>query len=160
MKYDFLLKLSMCVLIIFTCLQYTVQVKKKSRFQVKVKLRNRVQGKSGIQTVVKIKNNKKDGPLLWGTTTEDDILERFLKNERSGYNNNNYHNENINNFSSQFTNSGNSISSENQKSKTFRSVSPYEDSTRNSNGKVYSQIFKTNHNGNFHPGYYGKSRLT
>jgi hypothetical protein len=50
---------------------------------------------------------------------------------------------------------------ENQKSKTFRSVGPKEDTTVNRNGQRYSQLYSNNgSNGRKTPGYYGSSRLT
>ena len=55
---------------------------------------------------------------------------------------------------------GGTILSENQKSKTFRSVGPFEDSTKYYNGKKYSQMYRTPVSRDTRSGYYGRSRLT
>ena len=54
------------------------------------------------------------------------------------------------------------IKSENQLSKTFRTVSPLEDTTTDYNVKKYHEMSKRNINHKVYPhsGYYGESRLT
>jgi hypothetical protein len=55
---------------------------------------------------------------------------------------------------------GKATLSDNQRSKTFRTVSPFEDSTVNFKGKKYSKLFKNLNPSNVKTGFYGKSRLT
>lgn len=52
------------------------------------------------------------------------------------------------------------FSSENKKSKTFKSVGPLVDSTVDNKGKKYSKLFKFISRKKIHSGYYGTSRLT
>ena len=49
---------------------------------------------------------------------------------------------------------------ENQKSPTFRTVGPNEDTTVNYKGKKYSDIYNNNNHKIIKAGFYGKSRLT
>jgi hypothetical protein len=56
----------------------------------------------------------------------------------------------------------NAVLDDNHKSKTFRTVGPLDNSTVNSNGQKYSQLFNFNANRSISigSGFYGQSRLT
>lgn len=144
------------------------------------KTKNRFRFKSKIRNVLKSKNTKKDGPLVWDILTEDKTLEGILKNERYFLNDSTNANDPpltiVNNVNTIKNNNekqtqqqninelpiflgGNVPLSENQKSKTFRPVGPFEDSTVNWKGKKYSKMYKVE-NRNISPGFYGRSRLT
>jgi hypothetical protein len=49
---------------------------------------------------------------------------------------------------------------ENHKSQTFRTVGPFDNSTINTSGQKYSQLFNNNTPRNINSGFYGGSRLT
>ena len=127
--------------------------------------------------------NKKDGPMNWNSIGYDGILDGLLKNERkqtSLENTQIENNHNVNNYSTYgrlmshiqtgspafISTSSKLISqskSENQKSKTFRTVSPFEDSTKDTHGNKYSVMYRRNSSFRGHQlqsGYYGSSRLT
>jgi hypothetical protein len=133
----------------------------------------------------KIKNKtKKDGPLSWNNLAYDGVLESLLKNERQQkslevQDNKSSKVQDMNSYSSMISGSHikkgkpaytflttntkvlSEAKSENQKSKTFRTVSPLEDSTKDQRGKKYSSIYKrVSRLHAIHPGYYGGSRLT
>jgi hypothetical protein len=129
-----------------------------------------------IREKSKIKNkSKKDGPLSWNNLAYDGVLENILKNERLENSHENPKIQEMNTYSTMITHLKkgkpafittntkviSEAKSENQKSKTFRTVSPFEDSTKDQQGKKYSTIFKRVSRGHsVHPGYYGGSRLT
>jgi hypothetical protein len=133
---------------------------------------------------IKIKNKtKKDGPLSWNNLAYDGVLESLLKNERQQNSlekqDKSSKVQDMNSYSSMITGSHikkgkpeytflttntkvlSEAKSENQKSKTFRTVSPLEDSTKDQRGKKYTSIYKrVSRVHAVHPGYYGGSRLT
>lgn len=171
MKWFCSLLVSFIVLIsLELCNSFRTKIKSKS------KARNKSRGK--LREKAKVFNNKKNGPLSWNIV-EDETLETLLMQERNAKINNlkpsfisnpfqnkinsNYpysstsslnHNMNTNFISK------NELVSENQKSKTFKSVGPYEDSTVNKIGVKYSRMYNNHPNKNLKSGFYGGSRLT
>ena len=153
-------------LIILSLIEFILNSRSKSRSKSKSKSRGKNKEKG------KILNTKKNGPLSWDLLSEDDALETLLKSERQEDNNkSNFLNDSQNKInrypftSSQQDNnpnfiSKNEINSENLKSKTFKSVGPYDDSTINNSGVKYSKIYHNKSNKNLKPGFYGSSRLT
>jgi hypothetical protein len=122
-------------------------------FSLNSKLKNKNKIKS------KISKSQKDGPLLWDNLQYDQTLAKLLKDEEHGevgtVKESNFMQNKMKLISQ------NQFLSQNQKSKTFKTVGPNDDSTINSLGKKYSKIYKRqNNNSRIHPGYYGKSRLT
>lgn len=115
----------------------------------------------------------KNGPILWNSFTNDQVLDKLLKDERTNNNNNNIaqpnynynriYNNSVNNFKQNETPvflGGKTALSENQKSPTFTPVGPRHDSTVNFQGKKYSQMFRHINKRTIKPGFYGSSRLT
>ena len=155
MKYFFLISL------ILTVFKVCEAANNKHKNQDKSKLKNK---------------SNKDGPLTWNTLAYDGVLEGLLKNEKKeGSVSNNVKNlSNYNQYNASMMNqiqtgkpafitTNTKLLSENQKSKTFRTVSPLEDSTKTNQGQKYSTLFKRTANTrgrNTHTGYYGSSRLT
>lgn len=154
--------------IILSIIEILSSIKSKSKIKNKSRIRNKEKGK--------FLNNKKNGPISWDVFQENEALNSLLKNEREEINGyirpnlnripRNYPNKSyfsltnaINNDSMNFLKVNENISA-NQKSKTFRSVGPYDDSTINKNGIKYSKIYHNKSNRNLNPGFYGSSRLT
>lgn len=122
-------------------------------FSLNSKLKNKNKIKS------RLTKSQKDGPLLWDNLQYDQTLAKLLKDEEEGtvgvVKESNFMQNKMKLISQ------NHAQSENQKSTTFKTVGPNDDSTINSSGKKYSKIYKrSNNNSRIHPGYYGKSRLT
>ncbi len=156
-------------LIVLSIIEIFTSLKINSKNQIKSKGKNKVKGKVSINTM-------KNGPLSWDLLSQDDVLESLLKNEREENKRNNSANfainpqnkinnrypftsiQDTNNLS--FIQSKRENTSENDKSKTFRTVGPLDDTTINNNGVKYSKIFHNKSNRNLKPGFYGSSRLT
>ena len=117
-------------------------------------------------------NKKKNGPVTWDSLN-DDLIEGFNTETTNQTIQVNVQNPKIN---SQFVENKPidsnrykeikenfdkvPILSENQKSPTFRSVGPHQDSTVNYQGEKYSNIIRNTKNLRISPGFYGRSRLT
>lgn len=155
MKY-FPCKLILFTLALFLLINIIHSNKIKNKLRLKSKFRSR-NNKASIKTQVKKTNIKKNGPLTWDVLSEDQALEGMLKNERM-YTANTDNNLVTNTVQAPSFLGGRALS-ENQKSKTFRPVGPFDDSTINFKGNKYSHLYKTQ-NKNINPGFYGKSRLT
>jgi hypothetical protein len=173
------------ILVVF----FVLQCVKNARFKLKSKTRSmtKIRGKNN-KSRIKNTTDKKNGPLTWDNIKYDQTLETFLKGERMENLNKNQRNLesnpnlnflNLNSLTSSidslnsihqnslsYTNNvknfetSPSFISENQKSKTFRSVGPLEDSTIDNKGKKYSKLYKFISRKKIHSGYYGTSRLT
>jgi len=121
-------------------------------FSLNSKLKNKNKIKS------KITKSQKDGPLLWDNLQYDQTLAKLLKDEEQG--------DEVgavkeSNFMQNKMKLISQNQSQNQKSKTFKTVGPNDDSTINSSGKKYSKIYKrSNNNSKIHAGYYEKSMIT
>ncbi len=155
------------LIINLTIIQIILSLKSRSKNRSKSRAKNKER--------VKNSNMKKNGPLSWDLLYNDDGLKTLLKSERQenykSYKLNPSDNDSkinkfpfisnhqSNNYNPNFI-SKNELISENQISKTFRSVGPYDDSTINSNGIKYSNIYHDRSNKNLKAGFYGRSRLT
>jgi hypothetical protein len=131
----------------------------KIKSRSKIKMRNQ---KGQLSSKKSKANFHKNGPLTWETFTHDPILDSLLKDEREIIKSNVnaiIEPPKINAQLPPFL-GGNAPLSDNQKSKTFRTVSPFEDSTIDYKGKKYSKMYMIKSIAKVNPGYYGKSRLT
>jgi hypothetical protein len=146
-----------------------------TNFTLRFRNRNKFTIQHGNKNLIKNLNSKallkdkKNGPINWGDDL-DSGLDYLLKNERGLVNNLNkqvkydFTPSQSPAFLSEkttITKNSNTALSENQKSKTFRSVGPYDDSTVDSSGKKYSKMFRREtEKKDINAGYYGGSRLT
>jgi hypothetical protein len=144
---------------------YIESSKVRSRSRSRHKIKN---DKSAFKSTKA--NNSKDGPLSWDLLADPKALETLLKSENNNLNflgstgssgqNNTAPVRQPTQTIQQVFNTNTSID-ENQQSKTFRSVGPFDNTTINKDGRKYSQIFHHTEEGhNFKPGFYGSSRLT
>jgi hypothetical protein len=157
----------MIILLIFVYQINGVRVKSKSKAKSRLQLKAR-NNKSTI------KNLKKNGPLSWELLTDDKVLEQLINDNTpknppnliAAFNPmNNPPNlvgafNPMNNPSLIQNKIQNIVKSDNQKSSTFRTVGPNENSTINNTGQKYSTIFSHKNNRVINAGYYGRSRLT
>ncbi len=143
---------------------------------IKNKNTSNTTNKEKLNSKVKVESKLKDGPISWANLNADNNLAAYLRNERTGpvdniLNFNGNVNSNSNSNSNQLPNisnisnntqntSYNKDTSENTKSKTFRTVGPYDDTTKNYDGQKYSNIYKLQGGEVIKSGYYGKSRHT
>ena len=104
---------------------------------------------------------KKNGPVTW-EALNDDLVEGGIAeiSPQKGFLRNSKRNNFIETRTSYNTNNNDQITSENQKSPTFRSVGPNLDSTVNLQGLKYANIIRSTQIQKVSPGYYGRSRLT
>lgn len=152
MKHNILLKF--ILLIIFLSFIISNHLRSRTKTKNKSKFKSRNKGKFRERSHY----SKKNGPLNWEESNEN-ILDQFIKNERNLENS--YKIKDLPKYSKfPYTNRRGYIS-DNQKSLTFRSVGPNDDSTINKNGVKYSKIYNNaNRNNKVSAGFYGSSRLT
>jgi hypothetical protein len=144
----------MIILLIFAYQISGFKVKSKSKAKSRLQTRSR-NNKSTI------KNLKKNGPLSWEVLTDDKVLEQLINDNspKSSRTANTPFSQTINPSFIQ-NQVHHTIKSENQKSNTFRTVGPNENTTIDNNGQKYSSLFIHRNGRKMNSGYYGKSRLT
>jgi hypothetical protein len=133
-----------------------VKTRTKTKSNIKIKTRNR-------KEELKVKTFElKDGPLSWEEFTEH-ALQSLIKSQS------NMLTEEpkfppASQSTQIFQNNSNKNSifstSDNSRSKTFRTVSPFDDTTVNNLGQKYSKLYQINNNKNVKSGYMGRTRLT
>jgi hypothetical protein len=164
MKYSFL---TLLVLILGCMNVLATRTRSKLKSRMKAKLKARARSRNNKATV-KAKTEKKDGPLLWDNLQDASSMASLQPLLSRGVDNINVNSQMVrhNNHIGESRKNipvflgGKVPLSENQKSLTFRTVGPSEDSTVNFKGKKYSHMFRSVNAHKINPGFYGKSRLT
>ena len=154
--------LFLLISVIFINLINSFSLKSKARTKSKLRSHNRIKTRNRKEELKMKTIVLKDGPLSWEEFTEH-ALNSLMKNQSHNFTDEpkipptsqtSQMNQNNSNKNSIFSSNGNS------RSKTFRTVSPYDDTTVNNIGQKYSKLFRINNEKNVKSGYMGRSRLT
>jgi len=154
--------LFLLISVIFITKINSFKSKSKARTKSKLRSHNRIKTRDRKEELKMKTIVLKDGPLSWEEFTEH-ALQSLMKSQShilpeeprfppaSQISHMYQNNPNKNSI---FSSNGNS------RSKTFRTVSPYDDTTVNFLGQKYSKLYKINNEKNVKSGYMGRSRLT
>lgn len=153
------LKFSIFILISLHMINYFNSFRLKSRIRSKTHVISKDKNKfRERKEELKVKKfDLKDGPLSWEDLTEE-AFQNLMKTQGQAIAEDNKPKEPRRNAIISNTNS--QPPSENLRSKTFRTVSPNDDTTVNIEGQKYSKIFKIKNARDIKIGFMGKTRLT
>ena len=154
------IKLALMITLAFLLINFTTSLGSKSKALVISRSKNHNKIKKEVLSLKAQKLTLKDGPISWDDLSDQAFQTLIGANSQNEKKEIPYTPGQGSSFKTSYAPQPSSQTSEGTKSKTFRTVSPNDDTTINLQGQKYSNLVKTTANNNVKSGFMGGSRLT